>query len=561
MPRSHGSSERSIHDVAREPRTALAAGLLSFLATIALGGCEQRIGQDAADASAYGGSLVVAGPADLDASNPLTTPDAWTQEIHRHLMFVTLVRFGPRLELQPYLARSWRMEGDTGALFELRRDVYWHDGRPTTAADVRFTFERALDPKTAYPNASYVAEWKSVEVVDSFTLRLRFRPHADPLAGAALLPIVPAHLLGAVPAAELATAPYNQAPVGNGPFRLVSRQANDRWTFEANTSFPSELGGRPFVDRLIWRVVPDRAAQVTELLTGNADMILGTPADQFVELGARGGLQPIVRPSFKYSFIGWNGKRAPFGDARIRRALTLAIDRKAILDHLRSGYGQVAVGPVHPNHWAFDAALQPLPFDTAAARALLAQAGIADRGGDAYLETASGKPFSFELKFQAGNTFSQSASEMIQADLARVGVRVKLRAVEWSTLVGDISSAARNFDAVLMGWESDFRVDVRDLFHSRSLAGPFQLASYRNAELDELMDRAALTADRSASLPLWHSIQRALRDDQPWTFLYYFPDLILARDGVRGLDMDLRGVFAGAALWRAARSPTLAENR
>ncbi|MGH7554251.1 MAG: ABC transporter substrate-binding protein [Longimicrobiales bacterium] len=558
MPRSNGSADRSILDVAREPRRALTAGLLFFLST-AVASCDRRASEPAAaDAATYGGSLVVAGPADLDAANPLTTPDAWTQEIHRHVMFMTLIRFGPRLELQPYLARSWRMEGDTAAMFELRRDVFWHDGRLTTAHDVRFTFERALDPKTAYPNASYFAEWKSVEVMDSFTLRLRFRPHADPLAGAALLPIVPEHLLGSVPPAELATAPFNQSPVGNGPFRLVSHQENDRWTFEADASFPRELGGRPFVDRLVWRVVPDRAAQVTELLTGNADLILGTPADQFAELGARAGIQSIVRPSFKYSFIGWNGKRAPFGDARVRRALTLAIDRKAILDHLRSGYGQVAVGPVHPNHWAYDESLQPLPFDTAAARALLAQAGIVDRGGDANLETASGKPFAFELKFQAGNTFSQSASEMIQADLARIGVRVSVRAVEWSTLVGDISSAARNFDAVLMGWESDFRVDVRDLFHSRLLDGPFQLASYRNAELDELMDRAALTADRVASLPLWHSIQRTLRDDQPWTFLYYYPDLILARDGVRGLDMDLRGVFAGAARWRAVPSPTLA---
>ncbi|MCI0436733.1 MAG: ABC transporter substrate-binding protein, partial [Gemmatimonadetes bacterium] len=410
-----------------------------FLAGVTIGACQRPAGEEAAaEAVAHGGSLVVAGPADLDPSNPLTTPDAWTQEIHRHLMFMTLIRFGPRLELQPYLAQSWRVEGDTAAVFELRRDVFWHDGRLTTAHDVQFTFERALDPKTAYPNASYVAEWKSIEVMDSFTLRLRFRPHADPLAGAALVPIVPEHLLGSVPPAELATAPFNQAPVGNGPFRLVSHQENDRWTFEADASFPRDLGGRPFVDRLVWRVIPDRSAQVNELLTGNADLILGTPADQFAELGERAGIQSIVRPSFKYSFIGWNGKRAPFGDARVRRALTLAIDRKTILDHLRSGYGQVAVGPVHPNHWAYDGSLQPLPFDTAAARALLAQAGIVDRGGDTNLETASGKPFAFELKFQAGNTFSQSASEMIQADLARIGVRVSVRAVEWSTLVGDI---------------------------------------------------------------------------------------------------------------------------
>jgi peptide/nickel transport system substrate-binding protein len=513
------------------------------------------------DANArYGGTLVIAGPADLDQANPLVTADAWTQEVNRFLLFTTLLRYGSDLSLEPSLAESWTIHGDTAATFELRNDVRWHDGERTTAYDVQFTFERAIDPETTYPNAGYFAAWTGVEAIDSFTVRVRFRPHADPLAGTALLPIAPAHLLDSIPAERLRTTSFNKHPVGNGPFRFVSQNANDRWMFEANRDYPAALGGRPLVDMLVWRVVPDRQAQVAELLTGNAHVILIPPAESFTELSARPGIHAIVRPSFKYSFLGWNGKRVPFGDARVRRALTMAIDRAVIIEVLRGGRGEIAVGPVHPNHWAFDTSLEPVPFDPQAATALLAEAGVRDRDGDGALERPDGAAFAFELQYQAGNDFSRNAVEMIQADLAAIGVRARPRPTDWNTLVAAVSSTSRDFDAVLMGWEADFRIDLRDLFHSAAIDGPFQLASYRNPRVDHALDRAATLVDRTASLPIWHEIQRLLRDDQPWTFLYYYPDLILASERTSGVAMDIRGVLASAPHWRLTSEPTLAGN-
>lgn len=512
--------------------------------------CDAVPRSETANAGAYGGTIVVAGPTDFDFANPLVTGDARTQELNRFLLFMPLVRYGAQLSIEPYLAESWVMHGDTGATFSLRRDVFWHDGRKTSAHDVAFTYERAGNPETGYPNASYVERVTGVVVIDSFRVQLRWQAHADPLSSVALVPIVPRHLLEPIPPAQLRTAAFNRAPVGNGPFRFVSQQANDRWVLEANRDFPRGLGGRPLADRLVWRVIPDRPAQVAELLTGNADLVLIPPAEQFSQLAGRPGIHGIERPSFSYSFIGWNGRRAPFGDARVRRALTMAIDREAILAVLRGGRGDVAVGPVHPNHWSFDRTLPPLPYDPAAARALLGEAGILDSNGDGRLELPGGKLFGFELKFQAGSGFTRDAAEMIQSDLARLGVRVNLRPVDWSALVSDVTAPARKFDAVLMGWEADFRVDVSDLFHSSALDGAFQLAGYSNPRVDELLDRAGRMADRRASLPLWHELQRILRDEQPWTFLYYFPDLLLASDRLAGTEMDLRGTLASAALWR-----------
>jgi peptide/nickel transport system substrate-binding protein len=530
--------------------------LCLVLSVLAACGPDRAPGARAAE-SAYGGTFVVAGPADLNRANPLVTNDAYTLEINRFLLFMPLLRYGTDFTFEPYLAESWTMEGDTAITFVLRDDVVWHDGRRTTALDVAFTYGRTLDPETAYPHTGYIAAWTTVAVIDSFTVRVSFRPHADPLVAFALLPIVPAHLLEAVPPAEMRAAPFNRAPVGNGPFRFVSQTANDRWVFEANPAFPAGLGGRPSLDRLVWRVIPDGQAQVTELLTGNADLALTAPPEQFDVLSARDDVRGIARPSFKYVFIGWNGKRAPLGDARVRRALTMAIDRNQIVQVLRAGHATLATGPIHPHHWAYDRTIEPLSHDPAAAAGLLDAAGIRDRNGDGLRDTHDGRTFAFDLGFQAENNLNRNMAEMIQADLARIGVRVNARPLDWNTLVARISSTARDFDAILMGWEADFLVDVHDLFHSAAFNGSFQLASYSNPDLDAALDRATATSDREAALPLWKDIQRTLRDEQPWSFLYYFPDLLLARERVRDVEMDLRGIFATVAHWRIA-DPTIA---
>ncbi|MGH7506564.1 MAG: ABC transporter substrate-binding protein, partial [Longimicrobiales bacterium] len=412
------------------------------LLALAFAACADRPatgGDDVADGTRQGATLVIAAPTDLDAMNSLVSNEAYTEEILLHALYLPLVRFDSALNYVPALAREWEIVGDTAVVFHLRDDVRWHDGAPTTAYDVAFTFERAKDPETAFPNGDYFLDWNSVEVVDSFTVRFAIDPHIDPLTGWAFTAIMPRHLLDSIPAAGMANASFNRNPVGNGPFRFVSYQANDRWVFEANPDFPEALGGRPNLDRIVWRVIPENSAQVVELETGNADLILSPRAEQLTALDARPEFRKIVKPSRNYVFIGWNGRRGVLGDARVRHALTMAIDRGEILATLRAGYGELSTGPVGPYHWAYDPALEPIPFDTAAARALLAEAGVRDANGDGTLDTPAGAPFTIELKIPANNAFNRDVAEMVQSDLAAVGVRLTPRPVDFSTLIGDIS--------------------------------------------------------------------------------------------------------------------------
>jgi peptide/nickel transport system substrate-binding protein len=525
---------------------------LALLCLVAHAACTDRGGTPAPQARETpqrGGTVVIAHISDLEHLNSLVASDKYTQEVNRYVLFLPLLRYREDLSYEPVLAERWEMEADTAVVFHLRRDVRWHDGRPTTAADVVFTFERARDPATKFPNAEYFTNWLGATTPDSFTVRFTFTPHAEPLAGLPFLPIMPAHVLDSIPAARLNQAAFNKRPVGNGPFRFVEYRANDRWIFDANPDFPQALGGRPYLDRIIWRPIPDQTAQLTELVTGGVDVVLSPPAQEYTRVAAQPGFRGIVRPGRQYASVMWNGRVPPLNDARVRRALTLAIDRQQIIQTLRSGHGTPSVGPIGRFHWAFDQGLQPLPFNPDSARALLRAAQLEDRNGDGTLELRDGTPFEVELKIPANNQLNRDMAEMIRSNLANVGVRVTTRPVDYATLIGDLTRPSRNFEAVIMGWESDFRINLRDLFHSSAMSGPYQMASYSNARVDSLIDHAARARERTEAKPIYAEIQRILREDQPWTFLYDYPDLVLLRDRVRGVEMDIRGALLNVDRW------------
>lgn len=517
---------------------------------LALSACaDSEPSEEVTSEAQYGGTVVIVNNSDLTSLNPLVAGEKYSQEVNRYMLFVPLVRHAEDLSLEPALAESWDMLGDTGVVFHLRRDVRWHDGVPTTASDVVFTYERVKDPETTFPNPEYFQLWTAVEATDSFTVRFSFQPHMDPLAGWAFTPIAPAHLLDSIPAARMQQAAFNRAPVGNGPFRFVEYRQNDRWVFEANPDFPEDLGGRPYLDRVVWRPIPDGSAQITELRTGAADIVLTPIADQYVAVKDMPGFRGIDKQGRQYANAIWNSRVPPLDDARVRLALGLAINRQQIIDVLREGYGAQAVGPIGPSHWAFDETVEPLPYAPDSARALLRAAGIEDRDDDGVLDLPNGEPFDIELKIPAGSVINRDMAELIRGDLGRIGVRVETRPTDWGTMIEDFTSPDRRFEAILLGFETDFRVNLYDTFHSGALGTPNQFASYSNPRVDSLIDRTRLARTMSEARPLYAEIQRILRDEQPWSFLYYYPDLVLLNDRLQGVEMDDRGGLISIQKW------------
>ena len=507
----------------------------------------------------YGGAAVVGSIGEIpNGMNSHISQDYNASQHQSFVNLMTLVQYDENLDPMPYLAESWDVSDDnTEITFHIRDDVYWHDGELTDAYDVAYTFERAIDPETAFPNAAFWTHYDQgpdgVEVIDSFTVKFRMRPHADFIDPWRATAIMPEHLLGDVPATTLSQHPYGTVcPVGNGPFIFVEHRQDASWTFQANPAFPDGLGGRPYLDRYIYRSITEQTTLLTELLTGRLDVYLAPTPDQaqaIVDSDAVGLMRSVFR---QYDFVGWNARRPQLADKRVRQALTRGTNRQEIVDALLQGYGTVANGSVPPFHWAHDPSVgrEAMAYDQDAARALLDAAGWVDRDGDGVRENGDGDRLSISIKYNDGNGIRQGIAEIMQAQLAEIGVEVAPTVVEWGTLLSQISDPTfRDFDGVVMGWVVEYKLDDTDLLHSRNFSGTYAFSGTLRPDIDSLLDQLPLVVDRTDAKPLWKQYQELLVDEQPYTF-FYFPDRL---DGVsnrlRGVEMDSRGEWLNIKDW------------
>jgi peptide/nickel transport system substrate-binding protein len=541
------------------PRSLLTASALAAFAACSPGDFAGGPDDDVAEADRYGGTVVVGGFGDLQSMNPLTSSDNNSNNIQRDMLLMTLVRYDENMQLQPYLAERWdtvRVAPDSLELtWHIRQDVRWHDGTPTTGEDVLFTFERIIDPATAYPNMQRLNHYSPVaELVDPYTVRMRLRPHADFLDVFAMTPIAPRHVLGDVAPGQLLQHPFQHDPIGNGPFRFVRRVPGQEWVFEANPDFPEALGGRPYVDRIIYRFIPEMTTLMTELLTGRIDLYIGPNPNQAEMIERADGVVLSNSPSRQYNYLAYNTRLPIFQDPRTRRAITMAIDRDQILEAIVYGYGEAGRATVTPVHYAYDRSAY-LEYDPEGARRLLAEAGWTP-GPDGILRDAQGRQLRFNIMTNAGNDIRRDMAEVIQAQLRPLGIVVQPRLVEWTTMIQQLQGSLdaqgrrqRDFEAVIGGWVNWEQKDDAGVLHSRNVDGPYQYVGYANPRADALIDTLNLIVDRDEARPLWEEYQRLIADEAPYTVLYYPERLNGVRTRLRGAVFDVRGEFTSAQQW------------
>ncbi|HEX9109296.1 MAG TPA: ABC transporter substrate-binding protein, partial [Longimicrobiales bacterium] len=379
-------------------RRVWGAGLVVMLAGALVacggekGGQQQQQQGKAGGPKPRGGTVVVGMRDDFGPLNPVVNTDQYTDELIKYGLYTPLIQFDEKLNPVPYLAQSWEMTGDTGVVFHLRHDVYWHDAVPVRAQDVKFTFDLAKNPATASMLAeSYLSKVDRAQVVDSFTIRFHFSaPHAQAIQDFWWAP-VPEHVLARIPPDQLRNADFNRRPVGSGPYHFNMWQANDRLVVEREGSFPAALGGPPALDRVVFRIIPEPSTLIAELLSGGIHVDVPLDPEQISNVRGNSKLQLFAFPGRTVYFIAWNNKRPPFTDARVRRAMTQAIDSKQISDALLMGYGKEATSPIPP--WSPLAPdVKPLAVDRKQAMQLLADAGYTIKGNAQWVTNAAGQP-------------------------------------------------------------------------------------------------------------------------------------------------------------------------
>ncbi len=552
MKGSFALSPLGLWKMLKNHRSPLFAALFVLLAACGGGGGGGSAFEDAPEEDRYGGTAVIGSISDIPDINPLTSTETLAAEVQQHILFLPVVYYDENFEPIPAFARSWETNADTTELtFHLRDDIFWHDDVKSTAHDLVFAYEMATNPETGFPNTAFWTYYGRAEAVDSFTFRIEMEPHAEFMDPWRTFPAVPRHILGDVAPAQMRQHPFStRQPVGNGPFRFVSRIDGQSWTFEANEDFPAELGGRPYLDRLVYRSIPEPTTLLTELLTGNIDFVVAPPPEQAQRIESDPNARLLHYMDRSFILIGWNQRREPFGDERVRRALSMAINRQGIVDGVLYGYGEPANSTVPPFFWQWDEeAGSDITFDREEALRLLEEAGYT-RGADGLLRNEAGQPLRFTLNTNQGNQVRADIAEIVQADLRQIGVQMEIQILEWGTLLDRINDVQRrDFDAVLIAWRTEFRIDDSDLFHCDKRDEPFQWVGHCDPELDVLLDTLPTIADREASLPLWAEYQQRIAETQPYSFVYFSERLHGVHNRLRNVHPDPRGDWVGVARW------------
>ncbi|MEZ5065531.1 MAG: ABC transporter substrate-binding protein [bacterium] len=521
-------------------------GLLGLAIALTLGGCG---GDGGERTSSRGGvhTLVIGSSNQPDRINPLVSTSAISTDME-NLVFMRLVDWGPPpdLALEPRLAVSWEIADDRRSLLmHLRRDVFWTDGKPTTAEDVKFTYDRALDPAVPFPNRAAIKGIEQVEVVDPYTVRFVYgEPQWEPLLPAQDPAIMPKHLIESIPADQMMESGFGRHPVGNGPWIFREWISEERLVFDANENY---CDGRPGFDRLVIRVIPEDTALRTELLTGGVHVYDRHPNKFYREDSKDPNLQFFRASDRGYVYLAWNGRNPLFEDPRVRKALTLATDRQAIIDAFRDGFGKVATCPTFAEDPAYDPSIVPFPFDPAAASALLDEAGWEQRDADG-VRIRDGLRFEFTFMLIANNTISEEIATMLEQEYRKLGIATKVEFFEWTVYVGRLN--AKDYESTILARRGDFIYDAESVFHSRSIDEAYNDTSFGTAVTDSLIDLAKSTADRTIRNGIWHQFFRELHALQPITPLYVsetsYP---VRRDVVADAQIDIRGPYVRVHEW------------
>jgi peptide/nickel transport system substrate-binding protein len=449
-----------------------------------------------------GGELVMWVDAEPAILNDLVEHDAWSRWILENQVIETLLQQDPwNGAIRPRLAEQHELTADALTL-HLRRNVKWHDGQPFTAADVAFTINMARDPKVGADQRSDFEPVSALETPDDATVILRLARPAPFLRQAlAHLGILPAHLYKG---RDLRRAEAARAPVGTGPFKFVSWLPGDAIVLER---FADYWGDKPHLQRVRFRVVRDKLAAWELYRRGELDVLYNVPPARFDE--AQRDAQLVSHHLFTwtppaYFFIAWNTERGRLGDARVRRALTMLIDRDRFDRVAFNGHARRITGPFAPGTPSYDASIKPWPYDPAAAKQLLADAGV--------------KSMKLTFLATAGSRTVEQLATMMKEDFARAGITLDVATVDFAVQLDRLRHHA--FDASALQWTIAARdADVYDLYHSSQAANGQNYGAWKSPAADALLDQIRHSADDAARHALEQQLHRLIHDEQPYTFL------------------------------------------
>jgi len=505
----------------------------------------------AAGVPAYGDTFIQASIGDIGGLIPSLTSDQSSHEVGG-LIYDGLVKLDKDLNMAPAMAQSWTYSRDCLDLtFKLRKDVKWHDGQPFTADDVVFTYQTMINPKTPAPFKEGFLLVKDVEAPDPYTVRVHYaKPYARAVETWAN-DMLPQHLLEHyAQSGTLRESPQNSYPVGTGPYRFQEWKPGEKVVLVAN---PDYYEGRPYLSRIVYRVIPSQATIFLELKARGVDYVSTLTGIQY----ARQTEYPAFRkayhkfryPASDYTFVGFNLKDPRFADRRVRQAFAHAINKQELIDGVRLGLAREANGPIRPGTWAYTDQVPRYDYDPEKAKALLAEAGWKDRDGDGIVKDRDGKPFTLTIRTNQGNDERKKIAEIIQQRLKEIGIQADIQLIEWAAFIKEFVKP-RRFEVIVLGLGTGTDPDQFVVWHS-SQRGPDQMnrTGYANPEVDALLEAGRMSCVQSERVRYYHRIQEILAEDLPMIFLYYRDALPVVSSRIHGVSTAPSGILYNFTEW------------
>ncbi|MEA3471614.1 MAG: peptide-binding protein [Thermodesulfobacteriota bacterium] len=499
---------------------------------------------------AYGDIIVEGSIGDASNLIPLLSTDSTSHGISA-MVFNGLVKYDRDMNVVGDLAESWDISEDGLVItFHLRKGVTWQDGESFTADDVLYTYQVTVDPKTPTAYAGDFLKVKKAEIIDRYTFRVTYdKPFAPALTswGSAILP---KHLLAGK---DIAKSPLTRHPVGTGPYIFKEWVTGQKIVLVSNHDY---FEGRPYIDGYIMRIIPDMATMFLELRAKGIDQMNLTPL-QFTRQTEnnlfRENFNKYRYLSFGYTYLGYNLEKPLFQDRRVRQAITHAINKEEIIDGVLLGLGKVATGPFKPGTWPYNPDVKRYTYDPEKAKALLRDAGWTDTDGDGILDR-NGNPFVFEIITNQGNEMRAKCAEIIQRRLANIGIKVKIRIIEWAAFINEFINK-KDFEATILGWSISLDPDPYDVWHSsKTNPGELNFISFKNSEIDELLEKGRSTFDQAERKKCYYRMQEIVAEEQPYTFLYVPDALPIISSRFRGIEPSPIGIGYNFIEWYAPKA-------
>lgn len=508
----------------------------------------QAIGAKSDEKPEYGDWLIRNLSTDPTILNPVLSTDLYATYV-QSLIFDAMIDIDKDLNFIPRVAKSWEISEDKlSYIFHLREDVKFSDGVPLTSADVKFTYDMIIHPEV--PALNKKADYEKVEKVeapDPYTIKVTYKePYSPGLESWGML-ILPKHIYEAedIYNGFVKNEKRNREPIGSGPYKFVKWDTAQEIVLETNENYWDR---KPYIDKVIFRIIPEQSTSFQALKTGDLDIDTLSAVQWEQESNSPEFLNMYNKLKYYtmgFSYIGWNadGSNPFFTDARVRRAMTYALNRKSILENIYKGLGKLATGPFYPLSWAHDNSIEPYPFDLDKAEELLDEAGwkFKETGDDGY-RYKDGKKFSFEMIYVKGASSTDALLTTYKNDLDEIGVEMKLKPLEWTVFIEEHVHKF-NFEATIQGWSLSIDPDPYLIWHSSQRGPGLNYVAYNNPEVDRLCEEGRKEFDIEKRRKMYHRIHQILHDEQPYTFLFFRPSLVAVNKRFRNVEPSPQGVY------------------